>query len=339
MIVSSSFGKIILNFEGLDGAVTTIDETGRHSSFTFRGSAQIDTAQKKFGNSSLYLPDVSSTVLKIPITSDFRLTAFTDYTISFFIRHTTGNQDEEYIKIGDEAAGKSYLLNQSSNGIRFCIIDNTYSFSSSSSKIVDTNWHHIVIAKKGTNYGVYLDGTQIGFMTSTKNPDVVNYPGEGLMIGATSVGQRFRGHIDSLFFEANNTFSANPNVNNTDEITVPTTAPVYTQTYVLTTSSSNGTVTKNPNTSYYLEDSEVILTPVPSTGYRFSSWSGDIVSSANPLTVTMDADKSITANFLKNGKPPLPYMVPNMRMAKVSNTNSNKYKLDYFKMKYFLDFS
>ncbi|MBK5247712.1 MAG: DUF3494 domain-containing protein [Peptostreptococcaceae bacterium] len=40
-----------------------------------------------------------------------------------------------------------------------------------------------------------------------------------------------------------------------------------------------------------------MLTPTPATGYEFTSWSGDATGTDNPLTVLMDGNKNITANF------------------------------------------
>ena len=67
--------------------------------------------------------------------------------------------------------------------------------------------------------------------------------------------------------------------------------------YSLTIEATNGTVTKNPNQLTYLSGSTVQLTPTANTGYTFTSWSGGATGNANPLTVTMDANKTITANF------------------------------------------
>lgn len=68
-------------------------------------------------------------------------------------------------------------------------------------------------------------------------------------------------------------------------------------TYTLTTNATNGTVTKAPDQARYNHGSSVVLTATPSPGFVFSSWSGSATGSSNPLTVTMDQDKSITANF------------------------------------------
>jgi len=68
-------------------------------------------------------------------------------------------------------------------------------------------------------------------------------------------------------------------------------------TYTLTVNATNGTVAKNPDQVRYNHGSTVQLTATPNLGYTFTSWSGDATGSANPLTVTMNSNKNITANF------------------------------------------
>ncbi|MFO7745043.1 MAG: ice-binding family protein [Psychroflexus sp.] len=68
-------------------------------------------------------------------------------------------------------------------------------------------------------------------------------------------------------------------------------------TFTLTVNAQNGTVTKNPDELNYDDGTDVILTANANSGYEFSSWSGDANGNNNPLSITMDADKVITANF------------------------------------------
>tara|TARA_R110002167_G_scaffold67550_1_gene190964 strand:+ start:83 stop:1576 length:1494 start_codon:yes stop_codon:yes gene_type:complete len=68
--------------------------------------------------------------------------------------------------------------------------------------------------------------------------------------------------------------------------------------FSLNVTAINGSVSKNPNQLSYNNGDNVILTPTPDSGYVFDSWSGDATGTDNPLTVLMDADKNITANFL-----------------------------------------
>ena len=69
-------------------------------------------------------------------------------------------------------------------------------------------------------------------------------------------------------------------------------------TYTLTaTTSSGGTVNLNPTASTYNSGTDVSITAIPSSGYQFIGWSGSVTSTVNPLTITMNGDKSIMATF------------------------------------------
>lgn len=69
------------------------------------------------------------------------------------------------------------------------------------------------------------------------------------------------------------------------------------QTYTLTVNAANGTVSKTPDKTAYLAGETVTLTAVPDPGYRFIGWSGSASGTSNPLTITMNANKTITALF------------------------------------------
>jgi hypothetical protein len=69
---------------------------------------------------------------------------------------------------------------------------------------------------------------------------------------------------------------------------------------VLTVLVSHGSVTRNPDLSPYPLGTVVTLTPVPDAGYTFAGWSGNVPPGHlgdNPLQVTMDQDRTITATF------------------------------------------
>ncbi|WP_299682338.1 T9SS type A sorting domain-containing protein, partial [uncultured Tenacibaculum sp.] len=67
----------------------------------------------------------------------------------------------------------------------------------------------------------------------------------------------------------------------------------------LTLNATNGSVTAapDPGTGSYDDGSVVTLTATPDAGYEFTGWSGDASGTTNPLTITMDADKTVTAMF------------------------------------------
>jgi len=68
--------------------------------------------------------------------------------------------------------------------------------------------------------------------------------------------------------------------------------------FALNVVANNGSVLKNPNLTTYTSGASVQLTATPNSGYKFASWSGDATGSVTPLTVTMNANKNITANFV-----------------------------------------
>ena len=71
--------------------------------------------------------------------------------------------------------------------------------------------------------------------------------------------------------------------------------------YTLSTSATNGTVSLNPAGGTYASGTVVTVTAAPNSGYTFSSWSGDVTGSTNPVTITMSSNKSVTASFSVSG--------------------------------------
>ena len=67
--------------------------------------------------------------------------------------------------------------------------------------------------------------------------------------------------------------------------------------FTLTTSATNGAVTKSPDQATYAAGTVVALTATPEAGYLFAGWSGSASGNTNPLSVTVDGKKTITANF------------------------------------------
>lgn len=59
----------------------------------------------------------------------------------------------------------------------------------------------------------------------------------------------------------------------------------------------NGAASVNPQASFYNSGQTVTLTALPGTGQAFLGWSGSASGSQNPLGVTMNQNKVITANF------------------------------------------
>lgn len=90
-------------------------------------------------------------------------------------------------------------------------------------------------------------------------------------------------------------------------LTVPSSAAAYTANFTrqhrLTLgASTGGSASASPaaGDGFYNEGTTVQLTAAPSSGYRFTGWTGDVTGSTNPVTVAMGAPKSVTPNFAQN---------------------------------------
>ena len=58
-----------------------------------------------------------------------------------------------------------------------------------------------------------------------------------------------------------------------------------------------GRVTKSPDKTRYAAGERVTLTASPYSGYEFDRWSGDVSGYSTSITVVMDRDKGVKANF------------------------------------------
>lgn len=150
-----------------------------------------------------------------------------------------------------------------------------------SANFVETNWYTLTTnASNGTiavnppegTYG-YAEGTEV---TLTAIPD------ERYMFTGWSDDLSGNENPVTIIMDANKNIAAN-----FVEITY----------YNLSTEAANGSVLLDPPGGEYSEGTVVTLTANPNAGYIFKEWSGDITGSENPVTITMDADKNVIAEF------------------------------------------
>ncbi|MEA2054493.1 MAG: Ig-like domain-containing protein [Candidatus Thermoplasmatota archaeon] len=66
---------------------------------------------------------------------------------------------------------------------------------------------------------------------------------------------------------------------------------------------NTGSVSLEPSGGIYGAGTNVTITANANAGYAFSYWSGNISGNENPVSITMDSNKSITAHFVTNYPP------------------------------------
>jgi uncharacterized repeat protein (TIGR02543 family) len=138
-----------------------------------------------------------------------------------------------------------------------------------------------------------LNTSVVGSGAITRVPDLTSYD-QGSMVELTATpdaGWSFAGWSGdatgmanpvSLFMDGDKSAIATFTIN------------TYTLTTVIV---GSGTVARVPDQATYAHGAGVELTATPADGFVFTGWSGDVAGFANPTSVTMDGNKSVTATF------------------------------------------
>lgn len=143
-----SYTSALLHFDGSDGSANIIDQTGKI--WTCAGANAIDTAQYKFGRSSLLCDAVSGSTTT-PDHDDFEVGSG-NFTIDFWVKRdviTTG-----YLAI---KLSSLYISINSSSQVD---ISGCGGVLTSSPYTLDTNWNHVAIMRNGSQKYMYINGTK-----------------------------------------------------------------------------------------------------------------------------------------------------------------------------------
>ena len=129
--------------------------------------------------------------------------------------------------------------------------------------------------------------------TGGKNTDAIAFDYAGDLYTGNSSGEYFR----KFEVPTDNNTCTTP-AKKSQVITLVSATPEHTVTINV---NGNGNVT-GANTGTYLEGTELTLTATPAAHYEFTGWTGDVSSTDNQLTVTVNSDMTITANFQEHAK-------------------------------------
>jgi uncharacterized repeat protein (TIGR02543 family) len=138
----------------------------------------------------------------------------------------------------------------------------------------------------------------------TVNPSGGSYPsGSSVILTAkAATGWTFGGWSGSNDLASTTTNPTTVTMNNNETVTATFTQNIYTLT---TSVNPAGEGTVNPSGGSYPSGTSVILSAKAATGWTFSGWSGsnDLASTtANPTTITMNGNETVTATFVPGVK-------------------------------------
>jgi hypothetical protein len=175
--------KLLLPFEGTNGATTTSDLSNNNLSLGFVGTAQISTAQSKLGSSSLLL-DGNSDYLTFDLP-----TLSSTFTVEFWFRASTFSTNNSMItNYGGSTTG--WWIQYTNGYLKVGFAGNSPHITSTTTLSTDT-WYHVALSGSAGSYKLFLNGTQEG---ST-------YTGSTQLAGRSeaSIGALYSGGYTGLF--------------------------------------------------------------------------------------------------------------------------------------------
>jgi hypothetical protein len=213
--------------EGLGFLLSTTDSSGNVTDLANQyGEVYTDMSYSVKQVVSGYVPQVvvfngTTSTIVVPDPWDIYNSLTDDWTIFARVRFDNMASYSEAILGFYEDADNFWNLMRSSTGELW---NRTKSGGVSQIDIVSGGsmgqyvWYDVVLAKKGTAIGTYIDGAQTGHDTLSSAFSIAG----GLYVGQNGASANyFDGQIAELFIANQNIFNADPQTDDTDSITIP----------------------------------------------------------------------------------------------------------------------
>ena len=169
--------KLLLPFDGSNGATSTSDSSNVNASITFQGSATIATAQSKFGGSSLHVTNANPDgIVAQVVGASLNLTA--DFTIEWWIRRVQVSVVDNMMfgpLYGPSSSTSpnnpmglacGYFYNSSSSTkIGLYAASGSGSWDISNGNLICDlptvgSWEHHALVRSGSDWSYYVDGSR-----------------------------------------------------------------------------------------------------------------------------------------------------------------------------------
>ena len=250
------------------------------------------------------LPTATTSTTQARVTSPMPTTPITSYTLTTSVNPAGGGIMTPIS--GSYPSGTAVTLTATpANGWTFGGWSGSNDLASTTANptTITMNGNETVIATFTRN--VYTLTTSINPAGGgTMSPSGGSYPsGSSVILTAkAATGWTFGGWSGSNDLASTTTNPTTVTMNNNETVTATFTQNIYTLT---TSVNPAGEGTVNPSGGSYPSGTSVILSAKAATGWTFSGWSGsnDLASTtANPTTITMNGNETVTATFVPGVK-------------------------------------
>ena len=171
---------------GEDGETTMVDHGATGHTVTAVGTAQKDTAQSKYGGSSILL-DGNSDYLSAGDHADWDFGAG-DFTVEMFVRFASVTGQQTFLSLhGGTTGSREIYWTKQADGKMWCYYyygseDSDTALNQAWGPSVDT-WYHVAMCRDGANLRFFVDGTQLGSTHDISTRDLQD-SGYALQIGS-----------------------------------------------------------------------------------------------------------------------------------------------------------
>lgn len=157
---------LLLHGEGADASTTFTDSSGSAHTMTTVGNAQIDTAQFKYGTSSILL-DGTGDYLTTPDNADWDLGAG-NFTIELWVRYNAVDTTDLYVAQWGGTSAWAFYRETGSLYFRFfdtgaALNDTSYAWTPSTN-----TWYHVCAMRTGDVFSIFIDGVNVATQTYAK---------------------------------------------------------------------------------------------------------------------------------------------------------------------------
>ena len=199
----SNFDKVelLLPFDGANDATSTTDESDSNHTVTFNGSADISTAQSKFGGSSLYVGGGSNDWVNIAGSTDFNF-GTDDFTIECWIYRNGTSYGFVFETRGGEDTSSTdgiglYMGSGGNNEIGVAVNRSNVILINQDHQTND-QWQHFAVVREGSTMTLYIDGTARGTASNSTDFDRSRPIRIGNHHGSSNGGIGLQGYIDDF---------------------------------------------------------------------------------------------------------------------------------------------
>lgn len=181
---------LLLPFEGLDAATTTTDESNNTHTVTMAGTMAIDTADKKYGDSSALGTGTAGDKISVTQDTSFNLVKANGFTAEMWFKlntlQATSLMGQWQWPVATGRAWIAYV--NASAGVSFWFQQGgaTAQYHSANSLVAAGQWYHICLMSDGVTQELFLDGVSVATQTGGVE---INTPTLDFVVGSVASGE------------------------------------------------------------------------------------------------------------------------------------------------------